>query len=59
MDFYEYENRVVKIEDSSSNAMAEYAYDALGRRIRMIDNAAEASTNGLAAVLLFLTWLSA
>jgi len=31
---YDYENRVVKIEDSSSNDVAEYAYDALGRRIR-------------------------
>jgi RHS repeat-associated protein len=39
--FYDYENRVVEIEDSSSNDVAEYAYDALGRRIRMIDKAAE------------------
>ncbi|MBE0536666.1 MAG: RHS repeat protein [Phycisphaerae bacterium] len=59
MNFYEYENRVVKIEDSSSNAMAEYTYDALGRRIGMIDKAAEESTFGLAAVLLFLPLLSA
>jgi YD repeat-containing protein len=39
--FYDYENRVVKIEDSSNNDVAEYAYDALGRRIRMIDKAAD------------------
>ena len=38
---YDYENRVVKIEDSLSNDVAEYAYDALGRRIRMIDRAAD------------------
>jgi len=49
---------VVKIEDSSSNGVAECAYDPLGRRIRMIE-VAEPSTFGLAAVLLFLTWLSA
>jgi len=47
---------VVKIEDSSKNDVAEYAYNALGR---MIGTAGEASTHGLAAVLLFLTWLSA
>ena len=35
---YDYENRIVKIEDSSSNDVAEYAYDALGRRIRVIDS---------------------
>jgi YD repeat-containing protein len=42
--FHDYENRVVKIKDSSSNAVAEYAYDALGRRIRMIDSAASTTT---------------
>jgi len=35
---------VVKIKDSSSNDVAEYAYDALGRRIRIIDSAASATT---------------
>jgi len=42
--FYDYENRVVEIEDSSSNDVAEYAYDALGRRIRMIDSVASTTT---------------
>jgi len=37
---YDYENRVVKIEDSSANDVAEYAYDALGRRIRVVDSKA-------------------
>jgi YD repeat-containing protein len=41
---YDYENRVVKIEDSSSNDVAEYAYDALGRRIRVIDSKASTTT---------------
>ncbi|MBE0535694.1 MAG: hypothetical protein IH624_08485 [Phycisphaerae bacterium] len=38
--WYDYENRVVKIEDSSEVTVALYDYDALGRRIRMIDKAA-------------------
>jgi len=41
--FHDYENRV-KIENSSSNAVAEYAYDALGRRIRVIDSVASTTT---------------
>ncbi|MBN1125490.1 MAG: hypothetical protein JXA82_10815 [Sedimentisphaerales bacterium] len=41
---YDYENRVVKIEDSSSNDVAEYAYDALGRRICMVDAVASTTT---------------
>jgi YD repeat-containing protein len=41
---YDYENRVVRIEDSSSNEVAEYAYDALGRRIRVIDSKASTTT---------------
>jgi YD repeat-containing protein len=41
---YDYENRVVRIEDSSSNDVAEYAYDALGRRIRVIDSKASTTT---------------
>ncbi|MBE0537248.1 MAG: hypothetical protein IH624_16415 [Phycisphaerae bacterium] len=32
--WYDYENRVVKIEDSSEVTVALYDYDALGRRIR-------------------------
>ena len=35
--FYDYENRLVKIEDSSSVEVATHDYDALGRRIRVID----------------------
>ncbi len=42
--YYDYENRIVKIEDSSSNDVAEYTYDALGRRIRVIDSKASATT---------------
>jgi RHS repeat-associated protein len=42
--FYDYENRVVKIEDSSSNEVARYDYDALGRRIRKVDSVAGATT---------------
>ena len=36
---YDYENRIVKITKDSSD-IAEFAYDALGRRIRKIDSAA-------------------
>ena len=35
---------MVKIKDSSSNDVAEYAYDALGRRIRVIDSVASTTT---------------
>ncbi len=42
--FYDYENRVVKIEDDSSVEVATYAYDALGRRIRKIDSVASETT---------------
>ena len=41
---YDYENRIVKIEDSSSSDVAEYAYDALGRRIKVIDSKAATTT---------------
>ena len=37
---YDYENRIAKIQDSASNDVAEYACDALGRRIRFIDKSA-------------------
>ena len=33
---YDYENRLVKIEDSGYTEMATFDYDALGRRIRKI-----------------------
>jgi len=42
--WYDYENRVVRIEDSSEVTVALYDYDALGRRIRMIDSAASTMT---------------
>ncbi|MBE0535683.1 MAG: hypothetical protein IH624_08430 [Phycisphaerae bacterium] len=38
---------MVKIEDSSSNDVAEYACDALGRRIRMVDESGEPWKRGL------------
>ncbi len=38
---YDYENRIVKIEDSSSVEVATHDYDALGRRIRVIDKSAD------------------
>lgn len=31
---YDYRNRLVKVEDPGSNTIAEYVYDALGRRIK-------------------------
>ncbi len=41
---YDYENRIVKIEDVSDVEVATYAYDALGRRIRKIDSVADETT---------------
>jgi len=38
---YDYENRLVKIEDSSSVEVATHDYDALGQRIRVIDKSAD------------------
>jgi YD repeat-containing protein len=38
------ENRIVKIEDSSTNDIAEYAHDALGRRTSIIDSKAGTTT---------------
>ena len=35
---YDYENRIVKIV-KDSNDIAEYAYDALGRRIKGLESA--------------------
>ena len=37
---YDYENRIVKIADSNDDDIAEFAYDALGRRVRKIDSVA-------------------
>jgi len=41
---YDYENRLVKILDDSNNTVAEYAYDALGRRIKKVDSKAGETT---------------
>jgi YD repeat-containing protein len=35
---YDYENRVVKVKRSDNTAVAEYVYDALGRRIKKVDS---------------------
>jgi YD repeat-containing protein len=35
---YDYENRLVSIEDGQSAAVAQFCYDALGRRIMKDDN---------------------
>ncbi|AQQ71599.1 hypothetical protein SMSP2_01975 [Limihaloglobus sulfuriphilus] len=35
---YDYESRLVRIEDSQSAAVAQFCYDALGRRIMKDDN---------------------
>ena len=34
---YDYENRILKIEDSNSSTVAEFAYDALSRRFEKKD----------------------
>ena len=44
---YDYENRIVKIEKPNGGGkttVAEYSYDALGRRIRKIDSIASSTT---------------
>ena len=42
---YDYENRIVKVwKNSRATQVAEYVYDALGRRIRKIDNLASANS---------------
>lgn len=38
--YYDYENRVIEINDINDVNVAEFAYDALGRRIRKIDSIA-------------------
>ena len=40
---YDYENRIVKIT-KGANDIAEFAYDALGRRIRKTDHVADTNT---------------
>jgi YD repeat-containing protein len=41
---YDYENRITEIKDSSNNSVAEFAYDALGRRIKKYDAAIDQTT---------------
>lgn len=41
---YDYENRIVAIKDKDEAPVAEYAYDALGRRIEVYDMVAETKT---------------
>jgi RHS repeat-associated protein len=41
---YDYENRIIEIKDSSNNDVAEFAYDALGRRIKKYDAVAGQTT---------------
>ncbi len=45
--YYDYENRLVKIEDSSSVEMATHDYDALGSRIRVIDKSGQSDVTTL------------
>jgi len=40
---YDYENKIVKVT-KDNNDIAEFAYDALGRRIRKIDSNSSATT---------------
>ncbi|MHC4648458.1 MAG: hypothetical protein ACYTBJ_23615, partial [Planctomycetota bacterium] len=42
---YDYENRIVQINDVNGTTVAEFAYDALGRRIRKIDSVASETTD--------------
>ena len=41
---YDYENRIVEIKDSGDTTVAEFAYDALGRRIMKTDSITAANT---------------
>ena len=40
----DYENRIVRIKDSADANVAEYAYDALGRRIEKVDSKTSANS---------------
>ncbi len=50
---YDYENRIIEIEDVGDTTVAEFAYDALGRRIKTVsyDSAGSAATYFLLHVL--------
>ena len=41
---YDYENRIVEVLDDANNAVGQFAYDALGRRIRKKDLVADEAT---------------
>ena len=41
---YDYENRIVEINDVNGTTVAEFAYDALGRRIKKTDSVTSANT---------------
>ena len=41
---YDYENRIIEIEDINDVTVAEFAYDALGRRIKKYDSKADSTT---------------
>ena len=41
---YDYENRIVKIEDDQQTLIAEFAYDTQGRRIKVYDAVAQTTT---------------
>jgi len=41
---YDYENRIAEINDVNGTVVAEFAYDALGRRIRKIDSNSSQTT---------------
>ena len=41
---YDYENRITKVLKLGPTTVAEYAYDALGRRIKKTDSVANQST---------------
>jgi YD repeat-containing protein len=45
MYYYDYENRLTKItKDPNNTAVAEFSYDALGRRIEKKDSITSANT---------------
>ena len=41
---YDYENRIVEINDVNGTTVAEFTYDALGRRIKKTDSVTSANS---------------
>jgi YD repeat-containing protein len=41
---YDYENQITKIKKNGTTTVTQFAYDALGRRIRKIDSIASQTT---------------